>query len=76
MQVRLRDAHVRLYYAGRKHWVSNPEAALELQTIEHAVELSRSEDFQHMEIIASFEGESACEFVLPVAVRSVASGIA
>jgi hypothetical protein len=68
MQVHLRHAHVGLYYAGRKHWVSNPNAALDLGTIERASELSEQEDFTQMEIVAEFD-EPGCELVLAVARR-------
>ena len=62
----LRHAHVGLFYAGRKHWVSNPDSALDLQTIERATELSREEDFERMEIVAFFD-DPLCEIVLPLA---------
>jgi len=66
MRVHLRHAQLGLYYAGRKHWVSNPESALDLETIEHATELSRYEDFERMEIVASFD-DPVCETVFPLA---------
>jgi len=65
MRVHLRHAHVGLYYAGRKHWVSNPDSALDLGTIERATEISRSEDFERMEIVASFD-DPVCEVVFPL----------
>ncbi len=69
MRVHLRHAHVGLFYAGRKHWVSNPDSALDLQTIERATELSRDEDFERMEIFVVFE-DPICELVFPLAPRS------
>jgi len=68
MRVHLRHAHVGLYYAGRKHWVSNPDAALDLETIERAAEVSREEDFTQMEIVATF-AEPGCDLVLPLGGR-------
>ena len=65
MRVLLRHAHLGLYYAGRKHWVSDPDSALELDTIERATEVSRDEDFAQMEIVVSY-GESDCDLVLPI----------
>ena len=65
VRVLLRHAHLGLYYAGRKHWVSNPDSALELDTIERATEVSRDEDFAQMEIVVSFR-EAGCDLVLPV----------
>jgi len=65
----LRHAHVGLFYAGRKHWVSNPDGALDLRTIERAAELSRDEDFERMEIVAFFD-DPICELVFPLAPRS------
>jgi hypothetical protein len=68
MRVHLRHAQLGLYYAGPKHWVSNPDSALDLETIERATELSRQEDFERKEIVASF-GDPICEVVLPLAVK-------
>jgi hypothetical protein len=70
MRVHLRHAHVGLYYAGSKHWVSNPNSALDLESIERATEVSRQEAFPQMEIVATFD-EPDCELVFPVTVRRV-----
>jgi hypothetical protein len=72
MIVILRHSHLGLYYAGRKHWVSNPEQALDLETIERAAELGRQEDFPQMEIVVSY-GEPDCDLVLPVSGKPPAS---
>jgi hypothetical protein len=69
VQVNLRHAHVGLYYAGRKHWVNNADAALNLETIEHAAEVSREEDFADMEIFVSSD-DPGCDLVLPIAPRT------
>ena len=61
----LRHAGIGLYYAGRKHWVGDPSAAKDLETIERAAEVSREESFEEMEIVATY-GEPACELVLPI----------
>jgi hypothetical protein len=76
MQVRLRHAHLGLYYAGRKHWVSNPDAALDLGSLEQAAEVSRSEDFERMEIIASFDGDATCDLVLPLGAKPAGTCVA
>ena len=65
MRVLLRHAGIGLYYAGRKHWVSDQGAAKDLETIERAMELSREEAFERMEIVATYD-EPDCELVLPV----------
>jgi hypothetical protein len=65
MSVLLRDAKIGLYYAGRKHWVGNPNTAADLKTIERAAELSRDENFERMEIVVASE-DPACELVLPL----------
>jgi hypothetical protein len=68
MSVLLRNARIGLYYAGRKHWVGAPEAAADLETIEHAAELSRDENFEQMEIVVGHE-DPACELVLPLSTK-------
>jgi hypothetical protein len=72
MKVLLRNSRIGLYYAGRKHWVGKPDAAVDLGTIEHAAELSRDEDFAQMEILVDY-GDPACELVLPLSTHK-ASG--
>ena len=65
MRVLLRQAAIELYYAGRKHWVGNPESAMDLKTIERATELSRDESFERMEVFVIYDTPD-CELVLPV----------
>ena len=65
MRVVLRHAGIGLYYAGRKHWVGSPGAALDLQTIEQAAELSRAEAFEEMDIVVTYD-DPTCELILPV----------
>jgi hypothetical protein len=65
MRVVLRHAGIGLYYAGRKHWVGNPESALDLETIDRATELSRDESFEEMQILVTY-GDPCCELVLPI----------
>ena len=55
MRVLLRNSRIGLYYAGRKHWVSKPEAAVDCGTIERAAELSREENFEEMEILVDYD---------------------
>jgi hypothetical protein len=71
MRVLLRHAGIGLYYAGHKHWVGNPGAALDLKTIERAVELSREESFEHMEVFVSYD-DPARELVLPLRRKAAA----
>ena len=65
MRVLLRHAVIGLYYAGRKHWVGNPDSALDLGTIERATELSRDESFEEMDIVVT-SGDPTRELVLPL----------
>jgi len=50
---------------GRKHWVGNPNSALDLETIERATELSRDESFEEMQILVTYD-DSARELILPI----------
>ncbi|MCX6926889.1 MAG: hypothetical protein NT154_27335, partial [Verrucomicrobia bacterium] len=54
-----------LYYAGHKHWVGNPGAALNLGSIERAKEVSVEESFSEMEIVVTYE-DPDCQLVLPL----------
>jgi hypothetical protein len=65
MRVVLRHAGIGLYYAGRKHWVGDPDSALDLETIERATELSRDESFEEMDIVMTYD-DPFCELVLPL----------
>ncbi len=68
MKVLLRNARIGLYYAGPKHWVGRPDAAVDLQTMELATQVSRDEDFDQMEILVDY-GDPTCELVLPLRAR-------
>jgi hypothetical protein len=65
MRVVLRHAGIGLYYAGHKHWVGDPGAALDLDSIERATELSREESFEEMDLVVTCD-DPACELVLPL----------
>ena len=65
MQVILRHAHAGFYYAGPTCWVNGRERALDLQTVEHAVEAAREEHIGSLEIVAWFDRLSR-ELVFPV----------
>ncbi len=65
MQVILRHAFTGFFYAGPHCWVNGPERALDLQTIENAIETAREEGFGRMEVVAGFE-DPVCELVLPL----------
>ena len=72
MRVLLRHALIGLYYAGRKHWVGNPDSALDLGTIEQATELGRAEAFGDMDIVVAYD-DPVCELVLPLRRRKEAA---
>ena len=65
MRVVLKHAELGLYYAGHKHWVGNPDSALDLATIERATELSRDESFGEMDIVVTYD-DPTCDLVLPL----------
>jgi hypothetical protein len=65
MRVVLKHAELGLYYAGHKHWVGDPDSALDLATIERATELSRDESFAEMDIVVTYD-DPICELVLPL----------
>jgi hypothetical protein len=69
MRVILRHPGIGLYYAGPKHWVSNPSAALDLGTTERATELSHHESFEEMDIVVSYD-DPIHELVIPVRRKS------
>ena len=64
MRVVLKHAEIGLYYAGRKQWVGNSDFALDLQTIERAIEVSHDESFEEMDIVVTYD-DPARELVLP-----------
>jgi hypothetical protein len=64
MRVLLRHAGIGLYYAGRHHWVGNPDSALDLGTIERATELSRDESFEGMAVVVTYD-ERNRKLILP-----------
>lgn len=72
MRVVLRNAGIGLYYAGRKHWVGNPDSTLDLETIERATELSRDETFEEMEILVNYD-DPACDLVLSLGRKRAAT---
>jgi len=71
MRVSLRHAGIGLYYAGRKRWVSDPDSARDLSTIERAAELSRDESFEEMDVVVTYDDPS-CELVFPLRRKKVA----
>jgi hypothetical protein len=73
MNVLLRHSGIGLYYAGRKHWVGNPDAALHLESIERATELSAEESFSEMEIVVTYD-DPECELVLPLGRKRNSTG--
>ena len=65
MSVILRHALTGFHYAGPTCWVSSPERALDLETVERAVEVARKEALASVEIIAWFD-PPGCRLVFPV----------
>jgi len=65
VKVVLRHPSIGLYYAGRKHWVGSLASAADLRTIEQAMESSRQESFEEMDVVVTDE-ESSCELVFPL----------
>ena len=65
MRVVLRHTGIGLFYAGHKHWVGDPDSALDLETIERATVLSRDESFEEMDIVVTYD-DPDCELVLPL----------
>jgi hypothetical protein len=65
MNIVLRHAASRYYYAGPGYWVQGPEDAVNLDTIEGAGDAAKRESFGGLEIVAYF-GDPDCELVLPV----------
>ena len=65
MSVILRHAPSGYYYGGPRWWVAERERALDLGTIEIAIEASREVGYQGMEAIVGF-GEPECDWVLSV----------
>lgn len=61
----LRHARSGFFYGGRGMWVDGPSLALDLRTIERAVDAARDEDFGGLEVVACY-GDPDCEFVLSV----------
>ena len=73
MSVILRQAETGLYYTGRGCWVNNPRSALDLETVEHAVETGRAEHVGEVQIVAQFE-HPAVELVFPVQLNGTSNG--
>jgi len=75
MSVLLRHGGSRFYYGGQSCWVDGPRQALDLGTIERAVDAGREQGFGGMEIVACF-GEPDCELVLPLGFNRAGRGTA
>jgi hypothetical protein len=65
VNVILRHAYTGFFYGGRHCWVNGRERAVDLGTIERAVETGVEERFGQMEIVA-WPGDPDCQFVLPL----------
>ena len=65
MKVVIRHTEYGLYYAGQRHWVGDPFAAMEFGTIEQARELSRKESLNHVEVVTIFD-DPARDFAPPL----------
>jgi hypothetical protein len=73
MSIILRHALSSFCYGDWGTWVNDPEHALDLGTIERAVEAARNEDFGGLEIVMSF-GEPDCDLVLPLRWAGTSNG--
>ena len=65
MSVILRHAMTGFHYAGRTCWVNGARRALDLETVERAIEVARKEALGGVEIIAWFD-PPGCQLVFPV----------
>jgi hypothetical protein len=65
MRVILRHSLAGFYYAGPTCWVNGSNRALDLNTVEQAVEIARKEKLGRMEIVACFDVPSR-ELVFPI----------
>ena len=75
MSVILRHALSGFFYGGAHCWVNGPARALDLGTIERAIETGKEEAFGQMEVVAWPE-HPECQLVLPLEARrtSLAAG--
>ena len=65
MTVILRHAKRGSFYAGPRCWVNDARKALDLKTVEHAVEISRKEELGEVQIVARFD-DPYPELVFPL----------
>ena len=65
MSVFLRHPASGFYYGGPQVWVADAKRALDLKTIEDAIEETHRVGFVRMEVVAWF-GDPNCEWVLSV----------
>ena len=63
MNVILRHAYTGFFYGGRHCWVNGRDRAVDLGTIEHAMETGLEERFGRMEVVA-WPGDPDCQLVL------------
>lgn len=73
MSVILRHAESGSFYGGPHCWVNDPERALDLETVERAVEAGREEDLGRLEIVAWFDRLDR-ELVFPVRLNRTSRG--
>ncbi len=65
MQVFLRNQETGQYYAGSNGWSGNSSEAHDFETVEGAVELSRTQRIAAMEVVLHYD-RPACDLVLPL----------
>ena len=73
MSVILRHALTGFHYAGPTCWVSGSERAVDLATVERAVEVARKEALGSLEIVAWFD-PPGCQLVFPVRFSGIRQG--
>jgi hypothetical protein len=65
VNVILRHAYTGFFYGGRHCWVNGRERAVDLGTIERAVETGLEERFGQMEVVA-WPGDPQCQLAMPL----------
>ena len=69
MKVFLRMGSPERYYAGHEHWVPDREHALDLETIERAIEVGRDGDLDAMLVVVS-SGHPGSDWFMPLRRRA------
>ena len=65
LQVLLRDGKTGQYYAGSNGWSADGSEAQEFETVESAVQLSRTQNLERTEVVLHYD-DPVPDLVLPV----------